>query len=46
MEELAFITTILLVVILACFAIFMVVSLVYVGYLVVDEWLYERRRKK
>lgn len=45
MEELGFITTILLVVILACFAIFMVGSLVCIGYLVIDEWLCERRRK-
>ena len=45
MEELAFITTILLVAIIACFVIFMVGSLVYIGYLVIDEWLYEHRRK-
>ena len=46
MEELRFITSVLLVVILACFTIFMVGSLVCIGYLVIDEWLYEHRRKK
>lgn len=46
MEELRFITGVLLVVILACFTIFMVGSLAFVAYMAIDNWLYERRRKK
>ena len=46
MEVLKFIAAILLVVILACFTIFMIALAVFIIQQAIDEWRQERRRKK